>query len=178
MIGRILVLAGGMTGAAGLSQYPEFSQQYMQRLAGAVDELSRFVAAFDSDAADLDLSREEALVQLAQGGEIGAKRAETVNQTIARHRRLSGDFEALGQAGPFTRAYNARRLTDPEIAEAAWQDFKPALPFTFEGGVFAGVGFISGMLLIALVWAVILMPFRRRDDNPPSGPRNQPDQPA
>ena len=161
MIGRILVLAGGLSGAAGLSQYPEFSQQYMQRLAGAVDELTRFVEDFDADARELGLSREEALVDLAKGGEMGAQRAETVGKTIARHRRLSGDLQDLKHAGPFMRAYNARRLSDPEIARAAWTDFKPALPFTFEGGVFAGAGFIAGMLAIALLWSVIAMPFRR-----------------
>lgn len=161
MIGRILVLAGGLSGGAGLSQYPEFSQQYMQRLAGAVDELSRFVAEFDNDAGNIGLSREQALVQLAQGGAIGAERAETVSHTITRHRRLSGDLEALETAGPFTRAYHGRKLADPEIAKAAWADFKPALPFTFAGAVFAGVGFVAGMLAIALLWAVISKPFRR-----------------
>lgn len=161
MIGRILVLTGGLSGAAGLSQYPEFSQQYMQRLGGAVDELSRFVSDFDTDAAALSLSREQALVQLAQGGEVGAKRAETVSTTITRHRRLSDDLDRLKGAGPFTRVYNARSLADPEIARAAWEDFKPALPITFEGVIFASFGFVTGMLAIALLWAVIVSPFRR-----------------
>ena len=65
MLVRAITLAGGLTGAAGLSQFPEFSQQYIQRLSGAVDELSRVVAEFDADAAALGLSRGEALDQLA-----------------------------------------------------------------------------------------------------------------
>lgn len=40
MIGRVLALAGGLSGAVGLSQFPEFSQQYLQRLAGQVDALN------------------------------------------------------------------------------------------------------------------------------------------
>ena len=43
-------MIGGLTGAAGLSQLPEFSQQYLQRLAGQVDELTRQVVEFDQTA--------------------------------------------------------------------------------------------------------------------------------
>jgi len=31
---RAVTFAGGLAGAVGLSQFPEFSQQYTQRLAG------------------------------------------------------------------------------------------------------------------------------------------------
>ena len=61
---RALILAGGVAGAAGLSQFPEYSQQYNQRLAGAVDELSHVVADFDASAAAEGLSREAALAQM------------------------------------------------------------------------------------------------------------------
>ncbi|MBU2982893.1 DUF2937 family protein [Lentibacter algarum] len=144
MILRALTFAGGLAGAAGLSQFPEFSQQYMQRLGGAVDELSRFVAEFDADADALGLSREAALVDLAKGGDMGAARADTVVGTIERHARLSDDLAALQGAGPFTRAYEMRRFTDREISSRALEAFKPALPLSFEGGVFAGAGFLAG----------------------------------
>ncbi|WP_300519133.1 DUF2937 family protein [Aliiroseovarius sp.] len=58
---RVLALVGGLGGAVTLSQFPEYSQQYLQRLAGAVDELSAVVAAFDASAAGFDLTRVEAL---------------------------------------------------------------------------------------------------------------------
>ena len=57
MLLRAITMAGGLVGAAGLSQFPEFSQQYVQRLGGAVDELSRFVAEFDADAAAVGMTR-------------------------------------------------------------------------------------------------------------------------
>ncbi|MGR3503281.1 DUF2937 family protein [Pseudaestuariivita sp.] len=157
MIARTLALAGGLTGAVGLSQFPEFSQQYAQRLAGAVDELGRMVAEFDADAADVGLSRSEALVELAQGGAIGAERAETMATTITRHANLEADLAALKGAGPFTRATQAARFTDPGIAQRAWEDYKPAVPVTFEGAVFAGLGFAAGLMVIAaLLWCLRL----------------------
>ena len=57
---RILAMAGGLAGAMALSQFPEFSQQYMQRMAGAVDELRGVVLAFDQSASQAGLTRAEA----------------------------------------------------------------------------------------------------------------------
>ena len=162
MLGRALILAGGLAGAAGLSQFPEFSQQYVQRLGGAVDELRRFVEGFDADATEVGLSRDGALADLAQGGAMGAQRAETMAGVIVRYEQLSADLVALRSAGPFTRAYRARDVGDAEIARAAWAEFKPALPLTFEGAVFAGTGFLGGLGIIAALLALLKMPFRRR----------------
>lgn len=159
---RALTLAGGITGAAGLSQFPEFSQQYAQRLGGAVDELTQVVAEFDADADALGLSRVAALDDLAQGGAMGAARARTMVRTIDRHARLSADLDALQGAGPFTRAYLATRMTDRDVAGRAWEAFRPAVPATFEGAVFAGVGFLAGLFALGAVISVLRLPFRRR----------------
>ncbi len=162
MIARVLTLAGGLSGAAGLSQYPEFSQQYAQRLGGAVDELHQFVADFDADAASVGASREEALTQLAQGGAIGEARAETMTTTIDRYERLKSALDQLEGAGPFTRAYKAGHINDPEIVKAAWTAFKPAVPLSFEGLIFTGVGFLGGILALSLVFGLLKMLFGRR----------------
>ncbi|WP_371226554.1 DUF2937 family protein [Roseovarius sp. 2305UL8-3] len=162
MFVRVLILMGGMTGAAGLSQFPEFSQQYTQRLAGKVEELSRFVEEFDADASDVGASREQALVDLAQGGAIGAERAQTIVTTIERQDRLSAALEELRGAGPFTRAFHANAFTDSELARGTLSDFKPALPLSFEGLVFAGVGFLMGLGLLSGFNAICRQLFLRR----------------
>ena len=74
MIVRALVLAGGVLGAASVSQFPEFSQQYTQRLGGAVDALGQVVADFDASAAAAGLDREAALYE-AHAGELYAQLA-------------------------------------------------------------------------------------------------------
>lgn len=169
---RALSLVTGLTGAAGVSQFPEYSQQYMQRLGGAVDELARVLDDFDADAASLDMSREAALVDLAQGGQMGAARAETMVATIDRHDRLSRDLETMQTLGPFSRARHAARFTDAELAGRVWENYKPAMPVTFEGAVFAAVGFLGGLgLFSALLWCLSL-PFalfsRRSEENEPA----------
>ena len=57
MIFRTLALFGGIAGSVSLSQFPEFSQQYLQRLGGAVDELSATVEAVDKSAAETGATR-------------------------------------------------------------------------------------------------------------------------
>ncbi len=58
MILKRLVFALALFLATLASQVPEYAQQYRQRLGGAVDELTRIIAAFDADAARLAISRE------------------------------------------------------------------------------------------------------------------------
>jgi len=158
MIGRAVAFVAGLSGAAGVSQFPEYSQQYMQRLGGAVDELSRFMDDFDQDAAALDMSREAALVDLAKGGEMGSARAETMVETIDRHARLSGDLDEMQNLGPFSRARHAARFTDSELAGRVWENYKPAMPVTFEGAIFAGIGFLGGLALFSgVIWLLGLL---------------------
>ena len=88
-----------------------------------------------------------------------------MTRTIERKSRLEADLAALRGAGPFTRAYEAAHFDDMEIARRAAQDFKPAMPLTFEGISFAAVGLFVGWLAIATVLYVLrllLWPVRRR----------------
>jgi hypothetical protein len=159
MVLRAVTLMAGLTGAIGLSQFPEFSQQYLQRLGGATDELARVIHDFDQDAATVGLTRATAMAELQQSGAFGAARGRTMMELIWRHDRLSADLAALEGAGPFTRARLAGHLGDREIAARAWRAYRPALPLTFEGAIFAGVGFLLSaglvVMLRALFWALL-----------------------
>lgn len=160
MLLRAITLAGGLTGAMAVSQFPEFSQQYVQRLGGAVDEISRVVAAFDKDAATLDLSRAQALTQLAGGGDLGAARAASMEATIARADRLTADLAALASADLFQRSLRIYRFSDREIAASTYAVFRPALPLTVSGLLFAATGFVLGALGLGGLLALIRLPFR------------------
>lgn len=161
MILRGMVLAGGLAGAAATSQFPEFSQQYLQRLGGAVDALGEVVADFDASASASDLTREDALAQM-QGTPFLERRSADMTRSIARFERLSSDLETLQGQGPFMRAYNGTRFTDAEIARAAWEAYQPAVPVNFAGLTFAGAGFVLGSLALSLLFGLLRMPFRRR----------------
>lgn len=177
MILRILALAGGLLGATGLSQFPEFSQQYMQRLGGAVDELHRQITRYEADAARMGLPLEAYLQALADEGEMARTQAGHISDDIARHDRLSAALEAMEGAGPFMRARLAFDVRpDREVAARAWEVFRPAVPATFEGVVFAGTGFVTGWAVLALAfailgrsWRMMTTPLRRREPAPSRG---------
>jgi hypothetical protein len=158
---RSLVFAGGLAGALTTSQFPEFSQQYTQRLGGAVDALSEVVADFDASATASGLSRAEALSQL-QGTPFLERRRSDMARSIVRYERLSADLAALAGQGPFMRAYNAARFTDGDIARAAWTAYEPALPLNFAGLIFAAAGFVLGSAVFGIATRVLRRPFRRR----------------
>lgn len=160
MILRVLTLVGGLAGAATTSQFPEFSQQYMQRLGGAVDALGEVVADFDASAQAAGLSRETALEQL-QGTAFLDRRRLDMTATFTRFERLKGDMAALEGQGPFMRAYNLPRLTDSQIARATWKIYQPAVPLNFAGIIFAVFGFLIGGAILGAVLKVIGWPLRR-----------------
>lgn len=161
MIGKALALAGGLTGAAACSQYPEFSQQYIQRLAGQVDALSVIVTDFDRSAAANGLTRVAALDQL-QGTAFLAARKVDMQNAFARFDRLQGNLTFLRLATPLERIAMPHRLADPDTFNATWADFRPAVPLTVAGGVASGVGFLGGWGAVGLLLSVLAWPFRRR----------------
>lgn len=162
MFARMFVMAGGIAGAASLSQFPEYSQQYLQRMSGKVEELARFVEDFDADARAVGISRNQALIDLAQGGAIGAERAQTMVSTIERHDDMAQALATLKSADPFTRAVHVTAFTDTELARGTLEDFEPAVPLTVHGLTFAAIGFFLGFTVLGAVIGVLRLPFRTR----------------
>ncbi len=166
---RALALAGGVAGGVGLSQFPEFSQQYTQRLGGAVDELTRQIERYERDAEKVGLTLDGLLEGMSGEGPLAQTQAGNMADDIERHARLSADLEALEGAGPFTRARLATHMADRDIAAKAYEAYKPAVPATFEGAVFAGTGLFAGWAGITAVfaflgglWSMLTGPFRRK----------------
>jgi len=158
---KILALAAGLAGAGALAQFPEASQHYVQRLAGAVDELSIVVADFDRSAQSAGLTRDEALAELSGSVFLSARNAD-MTRTIRRFEALSSDLTLLREAGPVERAVLLPARLDTEIGRRALEDFRPALPLTISGAGFAGVGFLGGYGLLALLMAFGARLLRRR----------------
>lgn len=157
---KILSLAGGVAGAVTLSQAPEFSQQYMQRLAGQVDALTVVAVDFDRSALASGLGREEALQQMVGTAFLAARQVD-MRRTFARHARLSENLLALRAAGPVERLAMPHRLADTETFAATWGDFAPAVPVTVAGALAGGAGFLAGWGILAAVLAGCAWPLRR-----------------
>ncbi len=161
MIARVLILVGGMLGGVSASQFPEFSQQYIQRLGGAVDALEQVVADFDASARSAGLSRDAALEQM-RGTQFLDSRRTDMARTFQRYDALRADLRLLEDAGPFMRAYHAAHMTDRDVARAAMATYEPAVPINMAGATFAGTGFLAGLVAVWAVLKVLVWPFRRR----------------
>lgn len=161
MFFRAIVVSFGIVSGAGFSQFPEFSQQYLQRLGGAVDELSTVVSDFDRSAATFGMTRHQALDEM-NGSPFLQRRQADLRSTISRYEDLSEAYIALRYAGPFTRFYELQYMQDPEILSGTWRDYRPAVPLTFEGAIFSLFGFLIGYGALSAV-VKILRPSRRRN---------------
>ena len=161
MFTRILAVIGGLSGAATLSQYPEFAQQYTQRLAGQVQALSVVVGDFEASADRSGLTRDAALAQMT-GTPFLADRGQDMTRAITRYEGLRTDYARLTTATPFEKMLMPHRLGDGETLRGTWGDYEPAVPLTAAGAVSAAAGYLAGWVAIALTVWVMTAPFRRR----------------
>lgn len=161
---RTVSLLGGVGLGLTLSQFPEYVQQYEQRLGGAVDELHAVIQDFDQSASKAGLSRTEALqVYKRSPDTFLVDRGVDMTNAFARYDRLSAHLVALQQAGPVEHVVDFARFYDPQVGERALQAYDPAVPATAEGIAYAGGGAILGYGLIALLLSLMTAPFRHRN---------------
>ncbi len=154
-------LAGALTGAAALSQYPAFTQQYIQRLGGTVDALAEVVRDFDASALEAGLTRGEALEEMTGTAFLEA-RATDMRRTFARHVILTDQLARLRAASAIDRIWMAPDMRDRETLKATWADYEPALPVTVAGAVTGGAGFVGGWAVVALLFGALKTLFRRK----------------
>lgn len=152
MVRRSITLVCAVVCGVIFSQLPEYTQQYRQRLGGAVDELQAVVASFDADASRVGYSRPQAIAALARADDpFPRERAKSMQETIERYERLTRQQAAFRTAGPFGRMAVLAEDFDPKLAENAWADFEPAVPTTIEGAVVGGAGAVFGVVLAGLL---------------------------
>lgn len=142
---RRMALAIGLVCGLAATQGPEFAQQYRQRLAGAIDELTRIVQQFETEAAAQSLTPAEAIARLkANSDELARQRGADIADDTARLARLEAALASFRDAAPLRRLATLASDFDPKTAELAWKDFEPAMPTTSEAFVVGLLGAIWG----------------------------------
>ncbi|MBV8472939.1 MAG: DUF2937 family protein [Hyphomicrobiales bacterium] len=159
MLARRLALAIGLLCGLVGAQWPEFSQQYRQRLGGALDELKRIVAAFDAEAASQSITPAEGVTRLKDNADpLARERGADIEADIAREADLEQQIAEMRDAGPLRRLVVMAGDLDAPTARQTLQDFEPAVPVT-------GEALTLGASAAAAGWAatrLLAWPFRRR----------------
>ncbi len=154
-------IVGAVVMGLGMSQFPEFTQQYQQRLGGAVDELRIITREFDRAATANSLTRAAALAQYhTSDSDFLEQRGEDMQTVFTRFARLSEDLRVLENANAIERLQNFTHMSDTRIAKRAWETYKPALPLTAEGLTFAAGGGLIGFTGFSGLFGLIF--FRRK----------------
>lgn len=164
MLRRLIAGAGGIGLAIVLSQFPEYAQQYTQRLGGAVDELRVITEEFDRAAEAGGLDRTAALARYnASNDDFLAGRGTSMTATFQRYDMLNQTLTQIQGAGPVERLQSLPAYLDTDIGRRTLENYRPAMPVTVEGVLYAGLGFILGYLVISALVRFCALPFRRRD---------------
>ena len=148
-----------VVGAILFSQLPEFIQQYLQRLGGHLDEARHQLEQFRAAAAKSNLSLDEFITRTLGSAEPAVARLGGVmRETVARVDELAAAEAAIRQASLFTRPFVFLRHLDFSITRATWSVFRPAVPTTLEGLVYAALGVL---LALAFYHGAVKAPVRR-----------------
>ncbi len=159
IVDRVLAVAGAVL----FSQAPEFFQQYLQRLGGHLDEARRMLAQFERTAGEAGLSLENFITQTSTNYDPAVARlAQVMTESIERVQHLGTAFTALRDASTWSRPFVFLSDVDTAIARATWTDYKPAVPTTLEGLVYAA----AGMLLFLAAHHLVLRRFIRPKSKP------------
>lgn len=160
---RIIAGAGGIGLALVLSQFPEYAQQYTQRLGGAVDELRIITTDFDNAALAEGLDRDQALERYAASSDsFLTGRGQSMAATYDRFEQLSQTLAEISNADPIARLKSLPAYLDTDIGRRTLEAYQPAVPVTMEGILYAGAGLIAGYLVVSGLWRFLMLPFRRR----------------
>lgn len=144
VVDRVLCVVG----AVAFSQAPEFMQQYLQRLGGRLDEARRILGQYEDIARQAGITLENYIARTnANSDPVVAKLGGVMENTVTRVHDLAAAQAALQDASMFGRPFAFLRHLDAEIGRATWAVFKPAVPTTIEGAVYAlaGAGLALGV---------------------------------
>ncbi len=160
---RLIAGVGGVALAASLSQFPEYAQQYTQRLGGAVDELRVITEDFDRAAAASNMDRQAALDRYTvSSDDFLAGRGDSMARTFTRYEQLRATLAQIEGAGPLERLQSLPAYLDSDVGRRTLDNYRPAMPVTVEGVLYAGAGFMLGYLILSGLVRFCAMPFRRR----------------
>ena len=153
---RIANSVAAIAGAGLASQFPAFYLQYVQRLGGHLDHARLGGERIGTAANALGMSVDELLGKfLTNTDPVFRALGELHVQTVSDVGRLGAAEAAMISATALERPFALATHFDWAIADGVWRAFEPAVPLSFEGLIYTGIGMAFGLAALAAVqWAV------------------------
>ena len=145
-----------VVGAVAFAQLPEFIQQYRQRLGGHLDEARRQLAEFVAIASRSKLSLPQFIERTSTNSDATvAQLGGAMRNTVLRVDELVAAETALSHSSLWAKPFIFFQHIESGIARSTWEIYRPAIPTTGEGLVYA----VAGMLtLLGLYHGLIRYP--------------------
>ncbi len=145
LVNGFLDRAFALAGAVLLAQFPQFYGQYIQRLAGHLDEARRTVGLYEETAASLGFTLEQYIEHhLVSDSTVFVSAGQVIASLLERLHQLERSFNALLEAAPLFRWWIFLQEAEWPIAAQTWHDFTPGIPTTVEGLLYAAAGLLLG----------------------------------
>jgi Protein of unknown function (DUF2937) len=140
LLDRVLCVVGAVV----FSQAPEFMQQYLQRLEGHLDEARLVLSRFKDAATQSGMSLDQLVSGAVQNPDPAmGKLGGVIRESMTRVDALTAADAALRGASVWTRPFVFLAHVDRGIARATLSIYRPAVPTTAEGFLYAGIGIVA-----------------------------------
>jgi len=128
-----------------LSQFPEFYQQYLQRLGGQLDGIRLEITDLDQRAESVQKNRFEYIRRLLENDDpIVQNEGDNLARLLGRQIKLQRTFDDLNSSNPLWRSVRFAHHFNNEIAIPTLDSFRPAIPITVEGAYYFSLGAFLG----------------------------------
>ena len=163
-------------GALVFSQAPQFFEQYLRVLEGALAEARRNLAEARTKAAELGLTLEQFIdAHLRNNNPIFRKSGEVYQAAVERMQDYEGAYQSLSQASVWERPFSMLLHFDSDLFSA--MHFTPGLPLTTEGLIYALIGVLFAL---GVYHGILRLPFhiinRRRAGRPAVSASGKPEE--
>src|SRR5690606_5933775 len=114
------------------------------------DELRVITEDFDRAAEAGGMERQAALDRYAiSSDDFLAGRGDSMARTFLRYEDLSRTLARIEGAGPLERLQSLPAYLDSDVGRRTLENYRPAMPVTVEGVLYAGTGFMLGYLVLS-----------------------------
>ena len=157
-------------GVVSFAQFPQFFNQYIQRLGGHLAEAKFMLVRYEMTADYFNMTLDEYIAtHVNSGHEVFVSSGQLISDLVTRINTLEKSFAALKDASVYNRWWVFLRQLDYSIFQETWLDFTPGIPTTLEGAIYGVCGLLVTWFLCQVLKSVlkslaklISSPFSRR----------------